>query len=91
MTRKLTEKECADVEKIFGDLSFEQKRRQLLSRSELRDIRHRNNVDRPSRYGYIIDDLTTLAAVLFAEQDKRQEELNEIMQQLLQIEQKLGR
>lgn len=78
MTRPLTKDERAGVEKIFGDLGCEQDRSQLLSREELRDIRGKNNVDRPSFVGYLIDDLTTLAAVLMFERDRLQAELGEL-------------
>jgi hypothetical protein len=78
MTRKLNDMERAGVEKLFGDLGCEQGRLQLMSRDELRDARHTNNVNRPSYVGHLIDDLTTLAAVLLAERDKLQEELDDL-------------
>lgn len=49
------------VAPLYGDIGFEEKRYKLLDRADLRSARERNNVDRPSLYGYLIDDLLTTA------------------------------
>lgn len=68
--RNLTDDERAMVEKFFKGQSWDMRRYFLLNEEDVRDARQRNNQDRPSYFGILIHDLTTLAALLFGERDR---------------------
>lgn len=49
---------------LYGECSNEQGRNMTLTLAQLVEARQRNNTERPSFYGYLIDDLLTTCAVL---------------------------
>ena len=79
----------AAVVAVLGSLGFEQPGYHLLDVGDLRAIRSRNNVDRPSNYGAAIDDLTTTCAVLYYERARAALAVGDLVDPTLDFESKM--
>lgn len=66
------------VAPMYGELGFEEPRYYVLTKDRLCDERRRNNVDRPTGYGALIDDLLTTAAYHLLRAEKLEAELAEL-------------